>query len=72
MYIFKFIIYFLNLSIYLISKTKSPIGQIPIKIKHRVKWMVKVVKTRNLPPTNPSPPTWIPSCIWFLHFSLIF
>ena len=52
-YIFKFIIYFLILSICLISKRKFSIGQTLIKIKHKVKWVVKVVKTRNLLPPLP-------------------
>ena len=31
-------------------KKESSIGQTFIKIKHKVKWMVKAVKTRNSPP----------------------
>ena len=41
-----------NLSRYLISKRRSSIGQTLTKIKHKVKWMVKVVKTRNSPPPS--------------------
>ena len=40
----------------LISKRKSSIGQNLIKIKHKVKWMVKIVKTPPHPP---------PSCPFF-------
>ena len=46
-----------NLSICPISKRRSSIGQILTKIKHKVKfvkWMVKVVKTWNLPSTTSS------------------
>ena len=39
-----------NLSRSLISKRRPFIGQTLIKIKHKVKWMIKVLKTRNLPP----------------------
>ena len=41
-----------NLSRCLISKRRSSIGQTLIKIKHKVKWMIKVLKTRNLPPLS--------------------
>ena len=37
----------------LISKRKSSIGQNLIKIKHKVKWMVKIVKTPPIPPLLP-------------------
>ena len=41
-----------NLSRSLISKRRPFIGQTLIKIKHKVKWMIKVLKTRNLPPLS--------------------
>ena len=36
-----------NLFRCLISKRRSSIGQTLTKIKHKVKWMIKVLKTRN-------------------------
>ena len=41
-----------NLSRSLISKRRPFIGQTLIKIKHKVKWMIKVLKTRNLSPLS--------------------
>ena len=41
-----------NLSRCLISKRRSSIGQTLIKINNKVKWMIKVLKTRNLPPIS--------------------
>ena len=41
-----------NLFRCLILKRRSSIGQTLIKIKHKVKWMIKVLKTRNLPPLS--------------------
>ena len=41
-----------NLSRSLISKRRPFIGQTVIKIKHKVKLMIKVLKTRNLPPLS--------------------
>ena len=35
-----------------LSKRRSSIGQTLIKIKHKVKWMIKVLKARNLPPLS--------------------
>ena len=43
-----------NLSLCLISKRRSSIGQTLIKVKYKVKWMVKVIKTWKLPSTTPS------------------
>ena len=34
-----------------VSKRRSSIGQTLTKIKHKVMWMIKVLKTRNSPPT---------------------
>ena len=69
-----------NLSISLISKRRSSIGETLIKIKLKVKWMIKVLKTRNF---SNSPSTCILSLaqlsswkrfgyIWFLHLLLLF
>ena len=41
-----------NLSRSLISKRRSSIGQTLMKMKHKVKWMVKVLKARSLPPLS--------------------
>ena len=41
-----------NLARCLNSKRRSSIGQTLIKIKYKVKWMIKVLKTRNLPPLS--------------------
>ena len=41
-----------NLSRCLISKRRSSIGETLIKIKHKVKWMIKVLKIRNLFPLS--------------------
>ena len=40
-----------NLSKCLISKTRTSIGQTFIKIKHKGNWIIKILKTRSLPPT---------------------
>ena len=41
-----------SLSLCLISKRRSSIGQTLTKIKHKVMWMIKVLKTRNSLPTS--------------------
>ena len=41
-----------NLFVCLISKRRPSIGQILIKIKHKVKWMIEVLKTKHLPPLS--------------------
>ena len=43
-----------NLSLCVISKRRSSIGQTLIKVKYKLKWMVKVIKTWKLPSTTPS------------------
>ena len=39
-----------NFSISIISRRRSSIGQTLIKIKHKVKWLVKVVKNKKFIP----------------------
>ena len=41
-----------NLSRCLTSKIRTSIGLTFIKIKHKMKWMIKVLKTINLPPLS--------------------
>ena len=46
-----------NLSRFLILKRRSSIGQTLTKIKHKMKWMTKVLKTKN----SPSPSSYMHS-----------